>query len=138
MTIIIWGTPSDHNRNAAWLSEVKNKLKDLERQSKISISLGDVKHGIRRMASWKVTEPDRVHGFWYEKLSKRHGKIATELQKTLERGTVPEWLKIGRTILIMKDVKKGKVASNYKPIAYTRACKHIKYHGSIPLSCKIY
>ena len=35
------GTPTGHNRNAEWLREVKNKLKDLERQRKISISLED-------------------------------------------------------------------------------------------------
>ena len=68
------------------------------------------------MASWKVPEPDGVHGFWY-KLLKLHGRIATELQNTLRSGTVPEWLTIRRTVLIMKDSEKGKVASNYRPIA---------------------
>ena len=66
----IWVTPTDHNRNAKWLREVKNKLKDLEKQGKISISLEDVKHEIRRMASWKAPGPDGVHGFWYKKLLK--------------------------------------------------------------------
>ena len=69
------------------------------------------------MASWKVPEPDGVHGFWYKKLLKLHGRIATELQKTLRSGTVPECLTIRRTVLIMKHSEKGKVASNYRPIA---------------------
>ena len=63
------------------------------------------------MASWKTAGPVGVHGFQYKKLSKRHGKIDTELQKTLESGTVPEWLMIKRTLLIMKDAKKGKVGT---------------------------
>ena len=89
----------------------KNKLKDLETQDKISTFLEVVKHGIRRMASWKTSGPVGVHGFRYKKLSKRHGKISTELQKNLESGTVPEWLTIRRTLLIMKDAKKGKVGT---------------------------
>ena len=32
-------------------------------------------------------------------------------------GDVPEWLVRGRTVLIQKDVAKGTVASNYRPIA---------------------
>ena len=68
------------------------------------------------MASWKTPETNGVHGFWYNKLSKFHENIAAELQKTLESVTVPEWLTIGRTVLIMKDAKKGKVTSNHRPI----------------------
>ena len=71
----------------------------------------------RRIACWRAPGLDVVHGFQYKKLSKLHGKIATELQETLEGGTQPELLMIGRTIFIMKDAKKGKVASNFRPNA---------------------
>ena len=94
MVTTIWATTTDHNRNAEWLRQVKNKPKHLKRQCQISISYDDVKHEIRRITSWKAPELDGVHG-----------------------GTVPEWLTIGRTVLNMKDAKKEKVASNYKPIA---------------------
>lgn len=60
----IWATPTGHNSNAAWLKVVKNKWKYLERH--LSLSFEDVKHR-----------------FWYTKLSKFHGRIATELKKTL-------------------------------------------------------
>ena len=54
----IWTTPIGHNRNAEWLREVKNKLKNLERQGQISVSLENANHGIRRMKSWKALGPD--------------------------------------------------------------------------------
>ena len=66
------------------------------------------------MASSKAPGPNGVHGFWCKKLSNFFGKTTSELQKTLGSSTVPT---IGRTILIMNDAKKGKVASNYKPVA---------------------
>ena len=75
MTIIIWATPTYRNRNAEWLREVKNKLKGLKGQSKMTVSLQDVKFGIRSMVTWKANGPDRIHGFWYKKFSKRHGLL---------------------------------------------------------------
>ena len=59
----IWATPTNHKRNLDWLREVKSKLKDLGRLGETSTSLEDVKHEIRRMASWKALGPDGVHGF---------------------------------------------------------------------------
>ena len=113
----IWETPSTHNRRAEWLADAKDKLQHVERQNDISITLEDVKFGIRRMASWKSPGPDGVQGFWFKKLTNLHGRMANELQSTLESGSVPEWLTVGRTVLIMKDVRKGRIASNYRPIA---------------------
>ena len=49
----IWATPTGHSRNTEWLREVKNKLKNLERQYKISNYLENLKQGIKWMASQK-------------------------------------------------------------------------------------
>ena len=63
------------------------------------------------MGRWKYTNPYGVHGVFYKKLSKLYGRAALELEKILESGTLTEKLTARRTIL-MKDAKKGKVASN--------------------------
>ena len=70
-----------------------------------------MKYVIRRTGRWKFTGSDGVHRFCYKKLSKPYGRVALDLEETLKLGTVPEWLKAWRAIL-MKDAKKGKVSSN--------------------------
>ena len=113
----IWSVPSEHNKNADWLKRVKEKMQDLVKQEDIEITVEDVKNGIRRMSNWKAPGPDGVQGFWFKKLTAFHERIAKHLQECLNSGIVPDWLTLGRTVLIMKDRRKGNVASNYRPIA---------------------
>ncbi len=42
--------------------------------------------------------------------------IAHGLNSCLECGEVPKWMVKGQIALIQKDVKKGRTASNYRPI----------------------
>ena len=45
-----------------------------------------------------------------------HERKAQQLQECLVHDNVPTWMTEARTVLIMKDIKKGNVASNYPPI----------------------
>ena len=40
------------------------------------------------------------------------------MNECIEVGDVPGWLVEGRTILVMKDSKKGREVGNYRPIAF--------------------
>ena len=68
----------------------------------------DVESGIRKMSSSKAPGPGMVHCFWFGKLTFLYERITGHLQECLNSGTVPEWLNISRTVLIMKDRRKGK------------------------------
>ena len=58
-----------------------------------------------------------MHGYWLKNFSSLHERIAhQQLQECLVHGNVPTWMTEARTVLIMKDIKKGNVASNYRPI----------------------
>ena len=46
-----------------------------------------------------------------------HDRLTKHLQACLNTVIVPLWMTKGRTMLIMKDSKKGRVASNYRPTA---------------------
>ena len=59
----------------------------------------------------------KCKAFGLKKLSAIHERIAYNLQACVDGGNVPEWMTVGRTVLIMKDETKGTVASNYRPIA---------------------
>ena len=113
----IWSNPVTHNRNAEWIEETKRKNRRIQRQEDVVIEVGEVKAGIRRMTNWKAPGPDGVQGFWFKKFTNVHGAIADGLRDCLARGEVPEWMTEGRTSLFMKDLAKGPVADNYRPIA---------------------
>ena len=57
-----------------------------------------------------------MHGYWLKNFSSLHESIAQQLQECLVCGNVPKWMTKARTVLILKDIKKGNVASNYRPI----------------------
>ena len=113
----IWSSPGTHNKDVAWLKRVKDKLKSVKKQGKVKVTIEDVVEVIKRMSNWKAPGPDGVQGFWFKKFRNLHPAIRVYLEECVESGNVPDWLVKGRTVLIMKDRKKGKVASNYRPIA---------------------
>ena len=113
----IWSQGSNHRKDAEWIPRVREVLEGKERQDNVRILLSDVRAGVRRMTCWKAAGPDGVRGFWFKKFSNLHQQITDDLQECLTNGDVPEWMVKGRTVLIQKDPAKGRVASNYRPIA---------------------
>lgn len=113
----IWSVEKNHNADASWLGEVRDRMSGVEKQGEVCISVEDVQFGIRKMANWKAPGPDGVRGFWFKRFRSLHGAIAKCLHGCLTRGEVPDWMVKGRTVLIQKDHAKGTVASNYRPIA---------------------
>ena len=109
----IWDQPGEHNIQAEWLADVKDELKNAQQQEGFHI---DVKKQLRKVPNWKAPGPDQVHGYWLKNFSSLHERIAQQLQECLVRGSVPTLMTEARTVLIMKDIKKGNVASNYRPI----------------------
>ena len=112
----LWDQPVQHNRQAEWLSDVRDELKNVQRQGDVQIDEGKVKRQLGKVPNWKAPGPDHVHGFWLKTFSSLHGRIARQLQECLVRGKIPVWLTEARTVLVMKDAKKGNIASNYRPI----------------------
>ena len=113
----IWSVQKRHDEDATWLGEVRDRMSGIEKQEEVNIDIKDVEHGIRKMANWKAPGPDGGRGFWFKRFRSLHGAITESLQDCLDSGSVPDWMVKGRTVLIQKDSCKGKVASNYRPIA---------------------
>ena len=107
----IWSNPVSHT-DSNWLDEIKDDLKGVEKQNSISISNSDLVKQIRRTASWKSPGPDGIHGFWYKNLTS-----CIQLNQCLTDNEIPEWMTIGRTVLLLKDPLKGNEVGNFHPIA---------------------
>lgn len=65
------------------------------------------------MANWRAAGPDLVQGYWFKMI---HTRLQEYLQDCIFQGNVPEWMIMGRRVLIQKDPAKGNQASNYRPI----------------------
>ena len=96
---------------------MRQKLSNVEKQGNIKITVESIWKRTAGMSSWKAREPDRVQEFWLKKLTNSHDRVAKHSQACLNTGIEPPWVTKGRTLLIMKNIKKGGVAGSYIPIA---------------------
>ena len=115
--IIIWSVEKEHNKEAKWLSDLKEEIVKLEQQN-VVINEDKVKKQCSKMPNWKALGHDGVQGFWIKRLNKMHERIATQLNEILE-GTkeIPSWMTYERTVLRQKDPAKGNSVENLRPIA---------------------
>ena len=113
----IWSVEVQHNVDASWLGDVREKMKGVKKMDDVVVELEGVKRGIGRMSNWKAPGPDQVRGFWFKKFSSLHLVLTDALKECVLSGEVPGWMVKGRTVLIQKDPAKGRSASNYRPIA---------------------
>ena len=112
----IWDNPVTHNKDASWLKELEEDLKDIELQHNIIIDEKKVSSKVRKIPNWKSPGPDGVQGYWLKNLTSLHQRIASQLNECLQSGDVPKWMTKGKTILCLKDVEKGNLVSNFRPI----------------------
>ena len=108
----IWGNPVTHNKEAAWLQEIRAKENERMRRRFPE----SVRNQLMRIPNWKAPGPDEVHGYWLKNFRVLHQKLAEQLQHCINNHQAPEWMATGRTALVQKDKSKGNVASNYRPI----------------------
>ena len=97
-----------YNRSAEWLNYIKNDIKD-NQQGGLEITSDMVTSQCRKLTNWKAPGKDGVQGL--------HGRIAEQLNNTLNKEELPEWLTFGRTILCLKDHSKGNAVDNFRPIS---------------------
>ena len=112
----IWSYPKIHNSSAQWLETIKSELEtSVALQDDIVISTDKVTQFSKRLSNWKAPGIDQLHGFWIKHLSNLHSRIAAQLQYVFINGP-PDWMTVGRTVLVVKEAEKGSVPSNFRPI----------------------
>ena len=113
----IWSVEKKYNKEAKWLSGLKEEMVKLEQQNMV-IDEGKVKKQRSKMPNWKAPGYDCVQRFWIKRLDKMHERIATQLNEILEGAKeIPSWMTCGRTVLCQKDPVKGNSVENFRPIA---------------------
>ena len=89
---------------------------DIGLQENIQIDLINLKKQITRIPNWKSPGPDGVQGYWIKNLSAMHGRISNQLNECLQEESVPIWMVTGKTLLCVKEIEKGNIVSNFRPI----------------------
>ena len=105
-----------HNDNARCLHGVDYELSNINRQEDINLELKKVRKQLRKMPNWKAPGLDGLLGYWLKNFVGCHERLVGQLQICLDSAQMPEWLTVGRTVLIQKDNEKGNVVNNYRPI----------------------
>ena len=114
----IWDNPIEHNRDAEWLTDVRDELSQCSAQEDVKISEVDVRRQLKKVANWKGPGPDGVQGYWLKSFTTLHGRVVLQLNEVLESDSVPRWMNKGRTILCPKNPTIGNAVENFRPITY--------------------
>ena len=68
-----------------------------------------------KMPNWKVPGKDGVQGYRIKNLSNLHERIAAQINKILMGdNNLPAWMTHGRTVLCLKDPRKGNAVEHYR------------------------
>ena len=97
---------------------MRNELENEEHlQERVVISVEMVRKQCRKIPNWRAPGKDGAQGYWIKNLSNFHVQVAIQMNKILMgEDSLPSWMTHGRTVLCQKDIRKGNVAENYRPI----------------------
>ena len=112
----IWDQLATHRENADQLRKVENELGELTVQDDTHIESKKVRKEIRKMPNWKSPGPDGVQGYWIKNLSNLHNSIALQLDRCFQENNLLKWMVTGKTLLCIKEIPKGNLVSNFRPI----------------------
>ena len=55
-------------------------------------------------------------GYWIKNLSNLHNCITLQLDRCLQENKLPKWLVTEKILLCIKEIQKGNLVSNYRPV----------------------
>ena len=80
------------------------------------ITTNEIESATSEFSNWKSPGLDKLHNFWWNKLTTLHPKVAVAFDKLIvQPETCPDWLTTGQTTLIAKK-EPTRNPSNYRPI----------------------
>ena len=127
----IWEKDVKHNESADWIQKVTEEMQG-KKQQNIEITPTKIKERICKMANCKALGPDGVHGYCIKMLVSMQERRAFHLESCITRSEVPDWMKTGRTVLLLKGKSKVNEMSNYRAIScLPLMCKLLRYKGPV-------
>ncbi|CAH2226971.1 jg17912 [Pararge aegeria aegeria] len=112
----IWEQQVEHNNEAAWITEEDFKWRGIDEMEFKEFTESDITIITARLHNWKSPGIDKIHNFWYKKLTSLHkiiAKVFTDI--VLGRQNIPEFIATGITYMLPK-TKYTTQPSQYRPI----------------------
>ncbi|XP_047539184.1 uncharacterized protein LOC125072598 [Vanessa atalanta] len=112
----IWEEQVSHNSKALWINDEKIEFSIIKEMEFVEVTETDIKNITAKLHNWKSPGIDKIHNFWYKKLTSLHKCIAKNLTHiVLGQQKIPEFMTIGITYMLPK-TKHSPQPSQYRPI----------------------
>ena len=113
---LLYENKKEYNKDAAWLLEYKTSINNITEATYSEITTNDIESVTSNFSNWKSPGLDKLHNFWWNKLTTLHPKVAVAFDKLIvQPENCPDWLTTGQTTLIAKK-EPTRNPSNYRPI----------------------
>ncbi|XP_075983196.1 uncharacterized protein LOC142981283 [Anticarsia gemmatalis] len=112
----IWEKEVEHNHQAEWILEEENRWSEIGEMEFDEITQSDIKNITDRLHNWKAPGIDKIHNYWFKKLTSLHKHLATNFTDiVLGKQNIPEFLSTGITYMLPKSNHTSE-PSQYRPI----------------------
>ncbi len=112
----LWSANKEYNVGANWLKVFEIENQDVSPMKEPEITCELLAEVIKSRHSWKGPGSDKIHNFWYKKLTSVHHELVEVLNDLFEHPEkIPPFITEGRTYLLAKG-KKSTDPSKYRPI----------------------
>ena len=114
----LYENKKEYNENAAWLQEYKTSVNNITEATYSEITTNEIESATSEFSNWKSPRLDKLHNFWWNKLTTLHPKVAVAFEKLIfQPENCPDWLTTGQTqttLITKKEPTRN--PSNYRPI----------------------
>ena len=76
-----------------------------------------IKEQVKKIPNWKSPGPDGVQGYWVNKVTALHERIAKQMDIISNAEDNPKWMTVRKTVLCQKEPSKGNAVDNYRPMS---------------------
>ena len=86
----------------------------LKEGPQVNIHPDRLKATLKKLRNWKIHGLHGIHGFWFKKFTSIHDRLATEMNKCIQKTEIPKWMTKGKTNLIKKCPPPKNASTNYR------------------------
>ncbi len=80
----------ERNLETKWINNMEKELRMLEEGPKVEIHFDAPKITLKKMPNCKTPCLDGIHGFWFKKFTSVHDRLATKINKCIQKTELPE------------------------------------------------
>ncbi|KAL0810285.1 hypothetical protein ABMA28_010444 [Loxostege sticticalis] len=113
----IWEEAKDHNDDAEWIGAEYDRNVNISPMQFEAVPVEIFHEVIRKLHNWKAPGTDKIHNFWYKKLTYIHPFLHNHINNFIQDPqTIPDYIMTGTTFMIPKDLSDTTNPAKYRPI----------------------